>query len=88
MTIKECEKNPVRIGDFVTVTRGGSSESKKLIWLVVGRVTKFCGKPIVKIRLVDGTFVKYGVEYEVGYERDIHMTSVKKIDVVVKEKVV
>lgn len=85
MTKKECMNNPLRIGDFVKVTKGGSSESKSLIWLVVDVFEAF-GKPTVTIRLVDGTYTLYGKKCEVGFERRINMGSLKKIDVIVSEK--
>lgn len=86
MTIKECKTNPLKVGDFVKVVRGGSSDSKNLIWMVT-EVNDEKYSPVVTIRLMGGTFVLYGEEYGAGYERTLHMTSLKKIEVIVKEKV-
>ena len=96
MTITEIKKNPVKVGDFVKVCRGGDQHSRNLIWMVVnvnGGISEYVVDnchitkvPPVRIKLMSGTFVEYGKEYEVGYERNIRMSSIKKINVVIREE--
>lgn len=87
MTINEIRKNPVQIGDFVKIVQGGHSESRKLIWLVMDVTDRKSVRniPIIKVRLMGGTWTQYGKEYVAGTERFIRMSSVKKINVVVEE---
>lgn len=91
MTIKEVEKDPLKIGDFVKVS-GGSPRSRELIWLIVGYVkgNEYRRVPAVYIRLVSDGTINTGNHKEYGrrYERPIKMTSLKKVDVIVQERVV
>jgi hypothetical protein len=90
MTIKEVKNNPLVIGDFVKVSCGGSIRSRDLIWLIVGYVegNETRRVPAVYIRLVSDGAINTGnnKEFSIGFERSISMTSLKKIDVIVKER--
>ena len=91
MTIQEIKKNPLTIGDFVKVSCAGSSRSRDLIWVIVGYVEGNENRrvPAVYIRLVSDGVINTGnnKEYGKGFERPISMTSLRKIDVNIEEKV-
>lgn len=88
MTINEIKKNPVKVGDFVKIVYGGDQHSRNLIWMVMDVIDKTSVRniPVIKVRLMSGTWVQYGKEYLVGTERFIRMNSVKKINVVIEEQ--
>lgn len=93
MTKQEIRNRELKVGDFVKFSAGGET-SRECIWLVIDidyESKKHSYQALATLKLVKGVWTEwqgsYPIQYEVGYERTVWTTKLKKIKVKVEEAV-